>query len=280
MKRSRKIFLQIFVLVFILSITSWKQVAAVGDQVSSERFLAENKYFIQFVNIAVTNFGEDAQVKLFKESGNHDFWAQVSYLQSKYKRTYREIRKSQEIMVNLFSQIMDIYLLDTKKILDRIAPTIIRSKDSQAKHYLTLGYRDLTEAKSQQIVALHSPKVLFSYKIKKYMEGIKLCRRAKRYSILAILHAKTPADQKIGIDKLSYEEIGSKLIKLQESKDQEVLPEFKMILHHVDNKGLTLKKETVGDILTKEFQVRGLDANFSSEEKINLTEVKGKQDSK
>lgn len=269
----------LILLIFANTIANHK-IYGVGDQLSSERFLTENKFFIQFSDIAVTNFGNKELTKMFTTASNHDFWAQVAFLQSKYKTTYREVRKSQKILVTLFARLNDIYLLDTKKILDRIAPMIIRSKDTKARHYLSLGYRDLTESKSQQTISVHSPRYLYSYKIKRYMEAIKLCRRAKRYAIYAVIQAKTPPELKAGIEKLSYEEIGAQLKNLQDEGVPEMNKEHQMILHHVDNKKRTIKKETIGQKLRREFQVNGTQTTLSDSEKVDLKKDNTKQPNK
>ncbi len=247
-----------------------------ADQISSDRFLQENKYFINYINIAITNFGTKKEIELFNKAAMHDFWAQVAYLQSNYKRTYTEIRKSQETQVDLYARTIDIYLSNAKKLLDRIAPTIIRSKDSKARLYLSLGYRDLTESKSQQVIAHHSSKRLYSYKIKRYIEAIKLSRRSKRYAILAIIQARTPRDKKLAIENLTYEEIGAKIKELQQGGDKELRPEYNIILHHVDNNQKTTASKTVKDKASESFLVQGSKENLSKKERIDIKNEKTK----
>lgn len=244
---------------------------AFSDQSSTERFLKENKYFFNFANISVTNFGTEEDIKMLKKTGQYDFWAQIAYLQSNYKRAYRQTRKSQKLQVKLYGRLIDKYLIDTKVILDRIAPMIIRSKDARARLYLSLGYRDITESKSQQVIALHSAKKLFSYKIKRFIESINLCRRGKRYAILAILEARTPREKKKGIENLAFEEIGAKILELQRAQDKEVLPEYNFLLHHTDNFGKSFKRVTIADTMLSEYKVQGLDANFQNDEKVDFT---------
>jgi hypothetical protein len=245
-----------------------------GDQTSTERILTENKFFIQYANISVTNFGTEKDIALFKKSGEHNFWAKIAALQSKYKRAYKEIRDSQKILADLFRNLIDRYLIDTKVMLDRIAPMIIRSKDSRARLYLSLGYRDITESKSQQVVGVHTTKRLYSYKIKRFIEALNLCRRGKRYAILAILEARTPREKKKSIENLTFEEIGSTLLSFQEKGDPEVLPEYKFLLHHTDNYGNSIKKITIGESINYEYKSKGINANFTEEEKVDLGEKK------
>lgn len=261
-----------YILLFTLAFWPGLALLARGDQMSSERYLNENRFFINFINVCITNFGSQEEIQIFKKASKHNFWAKVSFLKSEYKWTYKEVRKSQNILVDLYKRTVDIYLQDTKKILDRIAPTIIRSQDSKAKLYLSLGYRDLTGAKSQQVIGLHSSKHLYSYKIKRYQESIKLSRRGKRYAILAILHSRTPRSKTQEVNKLSYEEIGAKLRQMQKQKDKLVLPKYNLILHHVDNNQKTIKDKTIKDTIEKQFKVKGFNPNLTAEEKVDINE--------
>jgi len=119
------------------------------------------------------------------------FNADVAYLQADYKRAFKRVYSSQGEMVKMYRNVLkDIYLEDSKNILDKIAPGIIRSKNARARLFLTLGYRDRTVSWTHYTVAEASNPKLFSYKIYKYEEGIKLARRAKRYGFLALFESQ------------------------------------------------------------------------------------------
>jgi len=165
---------------------------AFTDQATSERILRENKHFIEFINISITNFSEDKKGE-FRDVYEKHFNADVAYLQSDYKRAFKRLYSSQGEMSKIFESILkDKYLEDSKNILDKIAPEIIRSKNSRARLYLTLGYRDRTVSWTHYTIGEASNPKLYSYKLYKYEEGIKMARRAKRYGFLALFESQKP----------------------------------------------------------------------------------------
>lgn len=160
------------------------------DQTSTERILKENKEFVEFINISVTNFA-GARKEEFRKIYEKHFNADIAYLQSDYKRAYERIYASQGEMEGLYrNMVKEYYLEDSKSILDRLAPGIIRSKSARARLYLTLGYRDRTISWVHYTVGDASNPKLFSYKLYKYVDAIKMARRAKRFAFLALFESQ------------------------------------------------------------------------------------------
>lgn len=163
------------------------------DQTFVERSLKENRDFIDFIDVGVTNFSPESKNELFNIYQKH-FNAEVAFLQGDYKRAFDNVYDSQKDMVTLYEKMLTTYYLeDSKNILDNIAPEIIRSKDPAARQYLTLGYRDRTLARTHYTVGEASHPKLYSYKIYKYVDAINMARRAKRYGFIAIYTSQTPA---------------------------------------------------------------------------------------
>ncbi len=162
-----------------------------SDQTTTERILKENNRFIEFINVSVTNFAENKKEDFLSAYGKH-FNADVAYLQSDYRRAFKRVYASQEEMEKLYREMVkDHYLEDSKAILDRLAPRIIRSKNARARLYLTLGYRDRTVSWVHYTVGDASNPKLHSYKIYKFEDAIKMARRAKRYAFLALFESQT-----------------------------------------------------------------------------------------
>jgi hypothetical protein len=162
-----------------------------SDQTNTERILKENRRFVEFINPCVTNFAEDKKEDFRKAYEKH-FNADVAYLQSDYRRAYKRVYASQGDMEKLYRDLVkNYYLEDSKTILDRLAPNIIRSKNMRARLYLTLGYRDRTVSWVHYTVADASNPKLFSYKLYKYVDAIKMARRSKRYAFLALFESQT-----------------------------------------------------------------------------------------
>jgi hypothetical protein len=178
------------------------------DQATTERILGENKDFIEFINVSITNFA-DQKKDDFRKIYEMHFNADVAYLQSDYKRAYKKIYACQGEMAPLFETLLrDRYLEDSKNMLDRIAPGIIKSRSARARLYLNLGYRDRTVSMTHFTIGEASNPKLFSYKLYKYQEGIKVARRSKRYAFLALFESQTPETK-----KSIYEEVARKEVK-------------------------------------------------------------------
>jgi hypothetical protein len=161
------------------------------DQTTTERILGENKYFVYFADVCITNFGE-AKTEQFKDIYQLHFNAEVSFLQSDYKGAYKRVYKSQEKEAELMADILkNSYLENSKDILDQIAPDIIRSKQARAKLYLTLAYRDRAVAVNYFTIGEASNPRLYSYKLYKYVDAINMARRAKRYGFLALYESQS-----------------------------------------------------------------------------------------
>jgi hypothetical protein len=181
------------VLLFLVLITGITDLFAFTDQTTTEHKIKENKMFIEFLDVAMSNFAVEDQEKQdkFYEAYQTHFNAEVSYLQSDYRRAFKNIYQSQDINVNLYNDVLnEYYLLSSKNMLDRLAPSIIKSKNSAARQYLTLGYRDRALARNIQTIGLASRPNLRSHKIYNYVEAIKYSRRSMRYALLSLFESR------------------------------------------------------------------------------------------
>jgi len=188
MKKGKNIRAALLAVAFIFASSS---VFPFSDQTTTERILKENKRFVEFVNVCVTNFADDKKEELRKAYEKH-FNADVAYLQSDYRRSFKRVYASQGEMEKIYRELVkNYYLEDSKMILDRLAPGIIRSKSARARLYLTLGYRDRTVSWTHYTVGDASNPKLYSYKLYKYVDSIKMARRAKRFAFLALFESQT-----------------------------------------------------------------------------------------
>jgi hypothetical protein len=184
------------ILILIGAVVLLAAPVAKADQTSVERQLKENKDYIEFMNVCVTNFGDKQQEK-FSQVYEQHFNADISFLQSDYKRAFRDIYQSQKKQTELFTDILTtVYLEDSKMILDRIAPGVIKSKNSAARLYLALAYRDRAMCRSMQIMGDAQNPRLYSAKITRYMESIKLARRSMRFGYLALFQSRDAESKK------------------------------------------------------------------------------------
>jgi len=162
-----------------------------SDQITTERILSDNKSFIDFLDPCVTNFAEPMTDR-YREIYQTHFNADVAYLQSDYRGAFKRVYASQGKQVDFYSELLKNYYLEkSKEMLDGLAPEIIRSKNSRAKLYLTLAYRDRAVALNYYTIGDASNPRLYSYKIYKFIESVKMSRRAKRYGFLALFESRT-----------------------------------------------------------------------------------------
>lgn len=222
-----------------------------SDQTTSERILSENRHFINFVNVGLSNFAPEKKDEFLKAYQIH-FNADVAYLQGDYKRTYKRIYESQGEMVKLYEDLVkNIYLEDSKSILDRMAPDIIRSKNARARLFLTLGYRDRTVSRNYYIVGEATRPKLHSYKLFQYEEAIKMARRAKRYGFLALFESQ---------DRETKMAIYNQMLKTDNEKGNSLF--FKRFVDKKDDAYITEMQVTYEEYEKKIEENKGEDAKF------------------
>lgn len=215
-----------------------------------QRLLKENRSFIEFINVPVSNFGGEENQKLFQKAFYHHFKAQKSFLASDYKDSFVEIRRSQKLQMILYEKILlYVYHLDARRILELSAPKVFITQDARARSFIRLGFRDLKVSEEQHTLGKNINYFLFSSKIKYYMEGIKFARQAKKLAFLALIEINTPVEEKDHLKKqtlddyLFPEKKKEGLSQYKKTKNRMInLIEYKLInnkyqylLHHDDN---------------------------------------------
>jgi hypothetical protein len=191
------------------------------EQTNLGILIFENKENINFINVCLSNLApaqeeaakpagapgatpaeapkknlDNDYFKLLKEANQSDFSGNMWYLQSNYTYSFRQLRRAQGELKNIFEVVIQKYIEDTRSLLEAAAPAIIRSNDSQSKALLRLGFRDLRASEDLYTTGLNSSPHQFRYKLKLYQEGILGLRRAKRFAILAMIYSKTPDEDK------------------------------------------------------------------------------------
>jgi hypothetical protein len=180
-----------FQVFFLLFLVSAQPAYSYTDQLTVERMLNENKSYITFMDVCLTNFGEP-KAQQYRQIYETHFNAEVAFLQSDYKLSFKKIYASQGQMSELIADMVgNSYLEHSKDILDQLAPEVIRTKNQRAKLYLTLGYRDRAVSHNYYTIGRASNPKLYSYKIFRYIEAIKMARRAKRYGFFALYESQT-----------------------------------------------------------------------------------------
>lgn len=252
--------------------------SAAPDQGFVEKILRENRYFIEYANVSVSNFGSAENEKALKDANQHNFNANLYYLESNYVDAFKEVRLSQEILLDLFYDVLQKrYLEDSRALLDLNAPIIIQSKDRKSAHFLQLGYRDVEVARQFRDMGFNYNRFLFSNKIRYYIDGIKRARRAKRFAFLSLIESKTPIEDKVDYQTQTWDDARNK-------DDREKIRDYERVknslanqmnrklytdnmnfyLHHDDNYGLisgqkkSLLKDAFKELQTKRPEKKAL----------------------
>lgn len=270
----------------VLSLVVRAASAAAPDQGFVEKILRENRYFIEFANVSVSNFGSTENEKALKESNQHHFNANLYYLESNYVDAFKEIRLSQEILLDLYYDIVQKrYLEDSRTLLDQNAPIIIQSKDKKSALFLQLGYRDVEVTRQFRDMGYNYNRFLFSNKIRYYIDGIKRARRAKRFAFLALIESKTPIEDKAEYQTQTWDDARNK-------DDKEKIRDFERVknnminqlnrklytdsmnffLHHEDNYGLisgqkkSYLKDAFKDLTTKRGEKKSINRDYPAKD--------------
>lgn len=221
------------------------------DRAFCEKILGENKRFIDFLNIGISNFANEEHTNTFRAAALEHYKAHKEYLSGHYKETHSHIRESQKILKDLYFVVLnEYYQKDTQLLLEKNSAMIIETRDVRALHFIKLGYRDLRVSEIYEGKGFNHNIHLYSTKIWFYIDAIKYARQAKRYAFLAIIESQTPyADKddfkqqtlddyfnKPESEKLrDFDRVESRLINLINRKL--VVNNYDFFFHHFDNYG-------------------------------------------
>ncbi len=194
-----------------------------GEQRFSEKGLKDNRYFFYFINSSISNFGNDENKIIFKKAIQRDIISQILYMKFLFHDSYIEIRKAQEILIDLYKNIIQNEILNTKKLLDDAAPDVIKSNKFIGKHYLELGYKSLVTSKQFMITGDNIRDSLFSMRLNQYVKAIKKAKLGKRYAMMSMIFTKLEKELFVKDYKsYNFEEI-EKLIKKTDSETKKLL---------------------------------------------------------
>jgi len=255
------IFISIFIFIYSISANSF------ADQLTADRAIQENKEFIEFMDVPLSNFGEKYK-EAFKDIYQIHFNAEVAYLQSDYNRAFRNVYESQKKQADLYSQVVREYLDETKKFLDSISPEVIKSKNKKARLYLNLAYRDREVARTHHTVADASNPKLCSNKIYKYIEAIKVLRRARRYAFLAMFESQTDETKKKiynHLFEIEREKGNLFYVRFISKTEQEIIDEMQKEYYDVQIAAVNAQPSKQEDTYEKRIEKR---ARFRDERRV------------
>jgi len=246
--RKKSILKSLFVFLCLL-LNSSSIHSVMADRAFMDKALPENRAFIDFINICVSNFGTTEHYDSLEKAYLFDYQANLEFLKGEYTLSHRQLLASQKVLRDLYHNILTkIYEPDTNTLLEMSAPVILLAKDKKGEYYLKNGYQHLDKAILYRLRGFNYNKFLYSNKIRYYRMAIIHIRKAKKYALMALIESKTPIVDKDDyrlqsineakgviepIKITQYEKIKYGILDNVQRKN---LPDdFPFFLHHSDN---------------------------------------------
>lgn len=240
-----------------------------GELRKAEKGLKDNQYYFYFLNSSVTNFGSDAEKKIFKEAAQRDIIAQLLFMKYLFKESFIEIRKSQRLLIDVYRKALKKDIRNTELFLNELAPSVVESKRKRAVHYLGLGYRDMKVAEVYMTMADHYRAALYSMRLYKYAGAIKLAKHGKRYGFLALIASKMPPGEERYFKNPGFEEIKENILKYAAPEKRDYYT-----LLHLDNYYMSKGEKSFYDILWEKPDIHEIEdyQNYLNEKETDLPE--------
>ncbi|MES0491888.1 MAG: hypothetical protein ABUK01_17970 [Leptospirales bacterium] len=246
--RKKTAIIPLFVLLYLI-LSSSIVYPVMADRSFMVKALPENRSFIDFISVSVTNFGTGEHYDLLEEAYLFDYYANLEYLKGEYTNSHRKLLSSQKVLRDLYYDILTkIYEPDASNLLQMSAPVILLAKDKKGEYYLTNGYQHLDKAISIRLRGYNYNKFLYSNKIRFYRMAITEIRLAKKYALMALIESNTPIVDKDDYRLQSINEAKgvlepTKITQYEKIKygilnniSRKNLPDdFLFLLHHNDN---------------------------------------------
>ncbi len=162
-----------------------KSSQSAGEQRKAEKGLKDNERFFYYINFSVSNVSVEEERAICRKAILYDMFAKFLYMKFKFKNSYENIRKTQELLILLYRMVLHREIDEGKKLLDTVSPGPILKNDYISKHYCNLGYTNNEQARMYMIMADSYRTTLYSMRLYKYIQALKKAKQAKRYALLA-----------------------------------------------------------------------------------------------
>ncbi len=156
-----------------------------GEQRKAEKGLKDNERFFYFINFSVSNVAVEEERAICRKAILYDMFAKFLYMKFRFKDSYENIRKTQELLISLYRMVLNREIEEGKKLLDAVSPGPIMKSDYVSKHYCNLGYTNNEQARNYMVMADSYRTTLYSMRLYKYIQALKKAKQAKRYALLA-----------------------------------------------------------------------------------------------
>jgi hypothetical protein len=181
--------------IFLLFLIAWTEM--IPDQSSSKATqlirvsygLKDNYEFLKILSSTITNRGSDLQKKYFKRCVQHHIESEILHLQMDLGRSYAELRRTQGLLITLYTLVLDEEVLELDIELGRLARLANGKQKTETKLYLRLGYREIAVAKQRLMVGKNIRPYLYLMKLQEFSFALKSLKQAEKYIVmLGLLH--------------------------------------------------------------------------------------------
>ncbi|MBE7437172.1 MAG: hypothetical protein HS115_01865 [Spirochaetales bacterium] len=181
-----------FLFLFLLSISSSGSFASEGGngrevkaQIQAEHGLKKNQEYLTLINPAISNYGTEMEKAVYKRCINLHLQAQILYLAFQFQKAYDHVRRTQELLIKLYVEVIETSRLRVFRELTFFAADVFKDKyNVKANKYMKLGIRDLEVVQAKLINQHNTRPWLYILKLNDLGDALKLVRHASRYAML------------------------------------------------------------------------------------------------
>lgn len=114
-----------------------------------ERGIKTNEFLIQALNSTISNLGSEANKALYKRIIQHHVETNQLYFQFDLEKSYSELKRTQDLLVILYSDVIESSRKTIRGELDSLGQKAIRETETKPKKHLEMAYRELSAAEQK-----------------------------------------------------------------------------------------------------------------------------------
>lgn len=217
-----------------LFVASYNVFAVSPDADNLKNLIAENRKYMELINVVVSNLAPPAGAKTETKSdaatdasadqpktqgkNNYyyyemikanrlDFQGNTFYLKGDYKAAFPPLRSSQGTLVALFKSSLEKHIKDSNSLLEYAQVKIVRTEDRMAKHLLKLASRDLRIAEDTILRANNNSPYQYRNKLNLYSRSLNSSRLARKFVLASLIEYKTPDRDKKAYKKVYFDDL-------------------------------------------------------------------------
>lgn len=197
---------------FALGITPDQSSSKATQLIRVSYGLKDNYEFLRILNSTISNRGTDEQKKYFKRCVQHHIEAEILHLQMDLGKSYAELRRTQELLIQLYIFVLEDEISELDAELGRLARIANGKEKTETKLYLRLGYREIAVAKQKLLIGKNIRPYLYLMKLQELAYSLKSLKQAEKYIVLlGLLHESIDDLDK---EKRSFEELVSEVNRI------------------------------------------------------------------